>query len=151
MPEAITKYAINSTLGTDDFEPLDKIIKGQKTIVASEKPLVTLWASNDENTFHNDDTIVSFRANTSGTAKLSVYGYNPTPSKTASIVVEINGVNYTVLNLTSAVASTLLSSSFSVKKGDVMNIKVSSGYDGITLKDITLCADVMDGSLVTVL
>lgn len=36
MPEAITKYAINSTLGTENFQPLDQLIISQTRIVASE-------------------------------------------------------------------------------------------------------------------
>ena len=37
MPEAITKYAINSSLGKKDFVPLDILIKG-----TSEMPLLDL-------------------------------------------------------------------------------------------------------------
>ena len=36
MPEAVTKYAINSTLGTDDFLPLDQIIVNQVKIAPSD-------------------------------------------------------------------------------------------------------------------
>ena len=36
MPEAITKYAVNSTLGTDDFMPLDQIIVNQVKIAPSD-------------------------------------------------------------------------------------------------------------------
>jgi hypothetical protein len=39
MPEAITKYAINSTLGTEQFRPLDQIIIGQKRFVVDETVL----------------------------------------------------------------------------------------------------------------
>ena len=39
MPEAITKYAVNSTLGTDKFQPLDQMIVGQKMFVASGTPI----------------------------------------------------------------------------------------------------------------
>ena len=42
MPEAITKYAINSTLGTEEFRPLDKIIIGQKALVGSDTTLKVL-------------------------------------------------------------------------------------------------------------
>ena len=45
MPEAITKYAINSTLGTKDFKPLDKLIKDQRTYVAGDELLVILLNS----------------------------------------------------------------------------------------------------------
>lgn len=39
MPEAITKYAINSTLGTEQFRPLDQIIIGQKRFIVDETVL----------------------------------------------------------------------------------------------------------------
>lgn len=32
MPEAITKYAVNSSLGTPDFKPLDQIIESKTKI-----------------------------------------------------------------------------------------------------------------------
>ena len=45
MPEAITKYAINSTLGTSDFKPLDKIIdeiykNGKRFVVKDDSPKI---------------------------------------------------------------------------------------------------------------
>lgn len=37
MPEAITKYAINSTLGTSDFKPLDVQIAEQVRLIPSDE------------------------------------------------------------------------------------------------------------------
>ena len=44
MPEAITKYAINSTLGTDDFKPLDKIITGEKVFGTSDVAIAPAYS-----------------------------------------------------------------------------------------------------------
>lgn len=39
MPEAITKYAINSSLGRKDFVPLDVLIKGYRHLISSDEIL----------------------------------------------------------------------------------------------------------------
>lgn len=39
MPEAITKYAINSSLGRKDFVPLDVLIKGYRHLIPSDEIL----------------------------------------------------------------------------------------------------------------
>ena len=39
MPEAITKYAINSSLGKKDFVPLDVLIKGYRHLISSDEIL----------------------------------------------------------------------------------------------------------------
>lgn len=39
MPEAITKYAINSSLGRTDFVPLDVLIKGYRHLIPSDEIL----------------------------------------------------------------------------------------------------------------
>ena len=39
MPEAITKYAINSSLGRNDFVPLDVLIKGYRHLISSDEIL----------------------------------------------------------------------------------------------------------------
>ena len=45
MPEAITKYAINSTLGTDEFKPLDQIIIGEKVFAANKTPIAPAYSN----------------------------------------------------------------------------------------------------------
>ena len=71
MPEAITKYAVNSTLGTDKFQPLDQMIVGQKMFVASDTPI---FAGKDVFTNVNDyTTFLSFTPELDGTLKISLF------------------------------------------------------------------------------
>lgn len=42
---AAIKYAINSTLGESNFEPIDKLIKNQKTLYASENDYAVLYGA----------------------------------------------------------------------------------------------------------
>lgn len=149
MPEAIAKYALNSTLGTDEFAPLDQIVKGQKTIIASERPLAMLLVGNTKS-YKGGDIIATFVANTSGTAKLyaqSAYSNY----KTASIYATINGVNFGKISLSTNTYEDVFGEPFSVKKGDIVNITISKdGHDYVKVKNLTLCADIIDGSLITV-
>lgn len=41
------KHAINSTLGTSEFQPLDKIIDGQRTLAASDSVLNVVFSGNE--------------------------------------------------------------------------------------------------------
>ena len=74
MPEAITKYAVNSTLGTDEFEPLDKIIKGQRTYAASDDLLVIL--AQNLGTVPKDFSIIEnacFKSKVNGSIRVSFF------------------------------------------------------------------------------
>lgn len=149
MPEAIAKYALNSTIGTDEFEPLDKIIKGQKSIIASERPLAMLLVESAKS-YKNGDIIATFTANTNGTAKL--YAERAYSNyKTASICATINGINYGRISLSTNTYEDVFGDPFSVKKGDIVNITISKdGLDYVKVKNLTLCADIIDGSLITI-
>lgn len=53
MPEAITKYAINSSLGRTDFVPLDVLIKGYRHLIPSDEILFS--PAIKENGFNGND------------------------------------------------------------------------------------------------
>lgn len=53
MPEAITKYAINSSLGKKDFVPLDVLIKGYRHLISSDEILFSP-AIKQQSLSHND-------------------------------------------------------------------------------------------------
>ena len=72
MPEAITKYALNSTLGTDEFQPLDKMIVGQKMFVAGDTPIYADMRSL-KNVTNYYRTFLSFTPELDGTLKISLF------------------------------------------------------------------------------
>lgn len=72
MSWAETKAAINSTVGTPDFEPLDKIIKGTWRLVASDS---FVYASETARVSGSGGTYTlanSFKANAFGSASFAV-------------------------------------------------------------------------------
>lgn len=151
MPEAIAKYALNSTIGTDDFEPLDKIIKGQKTIIASNTPFMPLVANADQVGYEAGSIIVTFKVNTKGTARLLAKNVETTRD-TGYIEVLKNGSELFVEGLTYGQSLELYTRDFSVQRGDVITVKADHrGGLKIYLQDLILCADVIDGSLITIL
>ena len=95
------KYALNSTVGTDLFRPLDKIINGTKVLQPSDENLYDLYTlSNDEMTSAVPQKhINSFRTYLSGTVKLILKGQyrkrtsdNTSPNGTISAIIYRNNV-----------------------------------------------------------
>lgn len=80
MPEAIAKYALNSTLGTEDFQPLDKLIESyilrNKKYILSDKILAiwknSIWYRKEEAIEY---VIGTFKSYISGFASLELYCY----------------------------------------------------------------------------
>ncbi len=65
------KHAVNSTVGTDDFEPLDKIFKGNWRFIVSENIYLTedAFYTQDDDTFNIS---TSFKALINGTVRVSM-------------------------------------------------------------------------------
>lgn len=94
MPEAIVKYAVNSSLGTSEFLPLDVILKNQESFVQSDDVLLTFNPSKPEQTQTNATNIFNlgkFKPLIGGTVTLigSVSGY-ASGYKTPSVSITIN-------------------------------------------------------------
>lgn len=68
------KHAINSTLGTNEFIPLDKLIKSQRTLGASDSTLIVL-SNSTTSTGSIVKTIGTVKSNVKGNVRLRIYGY----------------------------------------------------------------------------
>lgn len=147
MPEAIAKYALNSTIGTDEFKPLDKIIAGQKALVVSDNIYATLW---DKNTYLDNGDLVKFKMNVNGSAKLK---YHDVKISGDELYLQVFRNSTIVSNLRVPASSTAQqheSNTFIFEKGDEIILTVSE-YGMSSLGAVYLMADMIDGSALTIL
>lgn len=137
MPEAITKYAINSTLGTEDFQSLDQIIKGQRTLVASDATygVIDVELSN------------KFYSNVDGSIKIIIQGstYGNSTHK-FNIISNMRGTIATIALEGVAAASNpfLEKKDVNITKGETISFS-KTGH--VNLRSVTVGASVVDGSL----
>lgn len=129
MPEAITKYAINSTLGTDEFQPLDKIIKGQRHFASSD---VTIAILGDAGSF--GFLPKSFTPKTSGVVKL----IGDISGSVGEMRIFEDG------NLYKTIASAQMPYEISIKKNAVYTFQADNGTG---IDNLKIGAQIVDGSL----
>lgn len=137
------KHALNSTLGTNSFQPLDQIIKGQRTLSASDNIIAPIVTSS----VGGSSTYVfgTFIPNTVGSVKLVGIGKAYSTSG-GSFIVKKNGEETNRFTLPYN-TSTAYGDDFSY----VLNIEQGAVYEfsgvGIYCRTLNVCADVIDGSL----
>ena len=143
MPESITKFAINSTLGTPDFKPLDQIIIGQKVFVASNEPISRAYTKNDNKYYYfipylNGVVRVKFKGinegKYGGEISIQVWDDNGIVAESEYIVV---GSNSTIIDYLE----------FPVISGT--KYKISYDGEGIStpdLGDCYFCANIIDAN-----
>lgn len=147
------KRAINSTLGTSDFKPLDQIITDGKGLVASDNLYYQLNSATMSSEGSATRTINTATMHASGSmrakAKASMYG----TYSMISLYVYKNGTLYTSQTWNNRGGDSVEKSvDISFKKDDVLRFDVA--FSSITstsrLYDIGLYADVKDISGITV-
>lgn len=139
------KHALNSTLGTTNFEPLDTIIKGQKRIVASDTPLVIYVNENLPISSGNVKDLGSFVPSVGGTCRMNI---NATTSGTNAIEIYKNGsLIHNISFSTSIDEYKDFSFDFNIEKGAIYLFKArcSSGYASIA--QVKLCGSTIDSAL----
>ncbi len=141
------KKAINSTIGTAGFQPLDAIIKGQKTFVASDNTMIVLSAQS-EKTWSDGATIGTFTPKTSGSVRLMAEIGNGYSERDAGIMVQKNGITVTDFYADSGVMR-VMSADFQAEADATYTLIIAVTGTGYTAKTnyIRICADIVDGSL----
>lgn len=90
--EEITKFAINSTLGTSDFQPLDKIITSQRSLAPSDTVIVVLHEGAFSVSTNTTKEITStFKALKNGSVRIICNGY--IESSSGSLEICVTGTN----------------------------------------------------------
>ena len=154
MPEAITRYAVNSTLGTSDFKPLDQIITGQKRLVASENLYCPVYGY----TYFRSDEVTSpkvidlFRfKHVNGSFKLKLNAKRSGGACDISFLK--NGQLVKKITLSTSFHDDYTNAVYA-SKGDIISIKIeftTGSYSEATINNINLCADVIDTSAIELL
>ena len=144
MPEAITKYALNSTLGTDEFQPLDKMIVGQKMFVASDTPIFVSEKSVSTNA-NAYTTFLTFTPKLDGQVKISLFleawgGSDPI----GNFFIQENGkMVYSYYTKTSKNVETIIK--ISAKKTYKFLCAPSPGAN-VLIKDFTISGSIVDNN-----
>ena len=142
------KRALNSTLGTTEFEPLDKIILGSKALKASDNFYSNIlsgrFSGNSENPFIRENLITM---NWQGSFKLKIMAYGR--DNYNYVIIRINGVERYRLVLrgsSDVIYEEYTTDIITFKKDDIIGLEItSSGTSyGMNVESIDMYADVTD-------
>ena len=135
MPEAITKYALNSTLGTNEFQPLDQMIVGQKMFVASDTPIVVI----NRRYTHSEEpvTFAEFSPKINGTLKLTCW-----ISNARFRILE----DETTIDTASASEKDVYETVFNISKNKKYSFKLSGISGTGEIGDFKLSGDIVDSN-----
>ena len=144
------KHALNSTLGTEEFQPLDKIILGSKGLVASDNLYVSLYSSNlTTKLLDVGYTADVLKMRWSGSIRLNISAI-VFSVRTSYIDITVNGVNYGRFSV--PVDSNGYEASLDIvglKVGDVIGLTVSN--NSCNLRKLFISADITDVSAFDIL
>lgn len=137
---AAIKYALNSTIGTNEFEPLDEIIRNNKILMASDEEYAVLSTSFNENVQTTTSkplvNILSkkIKMNNSGSLKIkfsgTIYLIDSYPNAVLNLEIYKNNINLAGFSITSLGGYTRTSNEITFMRGDVIEIKAY--VDGTT-------------------
>lgn len=149
------KHAINSTLGTDEFKPLDKLIddsiKGTRTLAASDAVLKVLHGGSEVEEFTK-----TFTVNTTGSIRIKVSGRMSNNTYAFRVFITLETTSGVV------VASQIISDPTNTgtvtidvpisKDAYTLNIErdVASNQIRPKISNVSICAIVTDTELITV-
>lgn len=129
MSWAETKYALNSSIGTDDFEPLDRMMQNQ--MFPSEQ-VAFFWI--EEIIFPNEERRRSLKMGIDGSCKIRFDYYSEDSSGavgTVKFFVNENEV-YSINNFSQG--ETITTDLFEFKKGDVITMSIVANGAIVSLR-----------------
>jgi hypothetical protein len=154
------KYALNSTLGTKDFQPLDEIIKGQRTYGPSDDVLVLLGPSTPVFVEYDEPEKVipniQFKALVNGTVRVKCFaeiqgaGLNGR-AVTAYFRVRKDGNTYLSSSATNPNYDQLSEEIIidcPIEKGSVYTFSASTSNGNAGFGHITICGQIVDLSMI---
>lgn len=145
------KHSINSTLGTSDFKPLDKIITDNKSLQASDEHYYLLADVFDSDA-KTKNLGVSVKMRETGSIKISVKIAGGTSTIKRYFDVKKNGTNAITLEWTNnTAADTEENATINFAKGDILTfVGRTTSALGFRFKDIWLCGRVVDTSVIEI-
>ena len=146
MGWAKIKKALNGTLGTNEFQSLDKMILGQKGLKSSDNYYATLLDDNVTVSLGKTWSKDLIKMNWDGTFRLGVSLYKDSQGGYLDVKVNnvtIKTIDYEDMN-NSPYQFTYLSE-IPVKKGDIVSVSISARSQGaVYISKINMYADVTD-------
>lgn len=147
------KHAINSTLGTADFKPLDKIIEGQRTLAASDSVIQVVMSSIKKIT--SDNTVLgSFVPQTEGSVRIITQcSTSNTGADSATLIVKRADNGVEVGKITTYFDSSNnydVRLDIAIKKGVQYEIIMRTNTSGANVYFLNIGAQIIDTSLVEV-
>lgn len=141
MSWAVTKYALNSTVGTADFQPLDIIFKGNWHLVSSDNVYFAEKAEYTQN--NNTYTLTNaLKMLASGTARFTLWASTATSSTHTFEVYKNGTLAGSQTRTVTSTAETAYSVDVTFSEGDVITFRITrnSGNATFSLGSITMLA-----------
>lgn len=149
------KHAINSTLGTDKFKPLDKLIddsiKGTRTLAASDAVLKVLHGGSEV-----EDFTKTFAVNTTGSIRIKVSGRMSNNTSAFQVYITLESTSGAVVasqNISNATGTVTIDVPISKDTYTLMVEKTPGGISGSPtpkISNVSICAIVTDTELISV-
>ena len=143
------KHAINSTLGTADFKPLDKIIEGQRTLAASDS-IIKVISSTSKNIDTASRSFGTFMPKVDGSVRVILnYNSEKETSETCELDIEEEGTLIASKKNKTYNSGTdfIFFVDVNVKKNNVYTIKIFASRS-MTAKAIEIGASIVDTNLI---
>ena len=140
------KYAMNSTLGTSEFKPLDKIIEGQRTWGASDVLIKLLTTSAG---YFSDTTLGSFTPKVGGSVRVFAFAFAENYVGDSAYLRVYRGdtlVASTSAKITNN-GTTPMSIDISITAGEKYTVKGYTSSTTSSLKSVSVCGSLIDASL----
>lgn len=149
------KHAINSTLGTADFKPLDKIIEGQRTLAASDS-VIQVVLSSTTSIGSNNVVLGSFVPQTEGSVRIITRCSKKSSNinTNATLIVKRVDIDVEVGKITTnldAMDEYNVQLDVAIKKGVQYEIIMRTNTSGAYVKFLNIGAQIIDTSLVEVI
>lgn len=160
------KHALNSTLGTDEFKPLNEIIDGQRTLAASDSVMKVLLSSDLSFSSSNKERVIGDftpRRNGSVRVQSSLYFISSSSSITTATCTISVITNYGAPEQTTvATYAPTFSSNNSIKDTQIidLDVEVQAGttytlyinmaktVSSLHITSAKVCANIVDTSLI---
>ena len=139
--EAITKFALNSTLGTDEFQPLDKIFNGNWRFVTSSNLFATYLINKKPPENYIYDLGCSLKFNCEGIVRLSCASIIG-PRQRIELYLYKNGVieqTSTATNTNVVDKTEYFNFNVNIEKGAIYSLKAKTlANAGVTFDEVSI-------------
>lgn len=143
------KRAINSTLGTSEFQSLDKIIKGQKSLIKSDNLYYSFPQVTYQNVTSGNNEVIKELIKFKCSGSCRIVAEDMTGVSMLWSRVYINGTQV------ATGGSNTLSAEVNFKANDVLSIglgeSVNSQKYTVNINDLRIYADIIDNSALEIL